>query len=76
MKYYLTIILSILTFTSCNFENYITIHYSDIIDFLADAKKDKITLPIRVKVEVSGMESCEKEKGEILNLLSPYFINS
>jgi hypothetical protein len=62
-------------FSSCNFENYITVHYSDLIDFLSNQKSEKVTLPISVKVEVSGDESCNKDKSQIHSLLKPYFVD-
>ncbi|MCZ8238622.1 MAG: hypothetical protein O9346_07895 [Leptospiraceae bacterium] len=74
-KYNLLFLSTLLLLSSCNFENYITVYYSEIVDFLADKTKENYTLPIKVKLELGGEESCNKDKGDIYNLLKPYFVD-
>lgn len=73
-KYQILFLSVILLLSSCNFENYITVYYSEIVDFFADKSKENYSLPIKVKLELSGEESCNKDKEDVYNLLKPYFV--
>ncbi len=68
------VILSLGIFASCNFESYISITVQQIQDLIRSKEKKGILFPATIRLEVSGMESCEKDKWKITNYVNEYLI--
>ncbi|TGL04062.1 hypothetical protein EHQ43_11700 [Leptospira bouyouniensis] len=70
----LPVILSLGIFASCNFESYISISFLEIQNLLRSKEKKGILFPATIRLEVSGSESCEKDKGKITDYVNDYLI--
>lgn len=61
-------------FLSCNFESYISLSLEEIQNLIRSKEKKGILFPATIKLEVSGTESCERDKVKITDYVNDYLI--
>lgn len=66
----------LLFFSSCKFENYIEMYYSDILEFLEGKEQTSLKLPITLNLEVGGSDSCNEKKQNIIAQIDDYIEDS